>query len=96
MACLATFRLSSAQQAISQPSFRFMGTDYLFRWTDGKLFEFTPRHQSDLDKWTEMVSIIVYHDVRTGEGLAAQANGVLENYKAHHGVVRKTSSVPMT
>ena len=97
---IATAVLSNAPwlfaQADEKPAFQFKGTNYYFRWTDGKLFEFTPQGQAGLDKYADMVSVIVYHDVQTPDALAAQANTVLERYKNQNGVVIKTSSVPKT
>ena len=43
-----------------------------------------------------MVTINGYPDVHDGEALAAKANAVLENYKAHQAMVLKTDSIPRT
>jgi hypothetical protein len=43
-----------------------------------------------------MVTLLIYPKVTDGEGLAATANAVLENYKTNKAMVLKTSSVPRT
>ena len=43
-----------------------------------------------------MITVNAYPDVHDGEGVAAKANAVLENYKSHQGRVFKTRSVPRT
>lgn len=83
-------------QADEKPAFQFKETNFYFRWTNGKLFEFTPSGQANLNTYSDMVSVLVYRDVKTPDNLAAQANAVLQNYKDHNGVVLKTSSVPVT
>lgn len=95
VASMTQLRFVAAQTAPST-AFRFNGADYLFRWTNDKLFEFTPPGQTDLDHWTEMVSVVAYRDIKTADDLAAQANAVLEGGKSRGSVVLKTNSVPMT
>ena len=82
-------------QTTATPQLRFNGAAYLFRWTNGRLFEFTPEGQEDLDKWTEMVSVLVLRDVNSPEKLADFASILLERYKARHGLLR-TNTVPAT
>jgi len=43
-----------------------------------------------------MITVNAYPDVDDGEGLAARANELLENYKSPQARVLKTSSVPRT
>jgi hypothetical protein len=43
-----------------------------------------------------MMTVNAYPDVDDGDGLAATANAVLENYKKHDAKVLKTDSVPRT
>jgi len=77
-------------------AFSFGGIEYFHRFTTGDQHEYTPDGQSDLKAWTEMVTLLSYRQVKDGEGLAAKANAVLENYKANKAVVVKTDSVPRT
>lgn len=77
-------------------AFSFSENKYFHRYTKGDQHEYTPNSQEDLNAWTEMVTINLYRRVRAGEALAATANAVLENYKAHGAVVVKTASVPRT
>jgi hypothetical protein len=81
---------------MAKPAFAFAGVDYFHRWSKNTQHEFTPARQEDLEKWSEMLTVNVYPDVHDGDALAAKANAVLENYKAHHGMVVRTNSVPRT
>lgn len=77
-------------------SFVFNGVGYFHRWSKSDQHEFTPEKQEDLAKWSDMLTINGYPRVNDGEGLAATANAVLENYKSHQARVLKTRSVPRT
>jgi hypothetical protein len=85
-----------ASGAPVKPAFVFAGVDYFHRWSKNGQHEFTPGGQENLEKWSEMLTVNVYPDAHDGEALAAMANAVLENYKAHHGMVVRTNSVPRT
>ena len=61
-----------------QPAFVFRSAAYWNRWSNNNQHEFTPRGQEDLQKWSDMVTINLYPDVRDGEALAKTANAVLE------------------
>lgn len=80
----------------SRITLNFNQTEYVHRWSQNGLHEFTPPGQDDLSKWTDMLSINFYPQVTDGEGLALVANQVLENYKSQKGVVLRTVSVPRT
>ena len=79
-----------------QPAFSFRGVEYFHRWSQNDQHEFTPEKQEDLKKWSDMITLNAYPDVRDGEALAWKANAVLENYKSHKAMVLKTNSVPRT
>ncbi len=74
----------------------FAETKYFHRWSKDHQHEFTPEGQEDLQRWKDMVTINYYPQAKDGDGLAATANSVLENYKSHKALVVKTSSVPRT
>jgi hypothetical protein len=78
------------------PAFTFADVKYFHRFTDKDQHEYTPAGQEDLKAWTEMVTLLVYRNVKEGEGLASTASNVLETYKANRAVVVKTNSVPRT
>lgn len=80
----------------SRITLNFNQTDYVHRWSQNDLHEFTPPGQDDLSKWTDMLTINFYPQVNEGEGLALVANRVLENYKAQKGIVLRSASVPRT
>jgi len=80
----------------SKTTLNFNQTEYIHRWAQNDLHEFTPPGQEDLSKWTDMLSINVYRQVKDGEGLASVANQVLENYKQQKGRVLRTVSIPRT
>lgn len=77
-------------------SLTFNGATYLHRYSKGVTHEFTPKSQSNLDKWTDMVTLNVYDNVKDGEGLASAANTVLEAYKGAGAKVVRTNSIPRT
>jgi len=77
-------------------AFAFGTASYLHRFTQGNQHEYTPAGQEDLNAWTDMVTLLVYPAVKDGEGLAATASAVLDNYKANKAVVVRTDSVPRT
>ncbi len=58
--------------------------------------EYTPKGQEDLDHWADMITINYYRKVTDGEGLAAIANAVIQNYKNHQGRILGIHSVPRT
>ena len=78
------------------PAFTFGNVNYFHRFTEKDQHEYTPAGQEDLKAWTEMVTLLVYRNVKDGEGLASTASSVLETYKANRAVVVKTDSVPRT
>ena len=84
----------AAGPALKQ-AFVFRDLGYFHRWSQNEQHEFTPK-QEDLNKWSDMITVNGYPDVSDGEGLAARANAVLENYKNHEAKVLKTHSVPRT
>ena len=77
-----------------KPAFVFRSASYWHRWSNNDQHEFTPRGQEDLQKWSDMVTINLYPDVRDGAALATTASAVLENYKNHQAMVLKTDSAP--
>lgn len=80
----------------SKRAFAFGSVAYFHRWSQNDQHEFTPAGQEDLKKWSDMITVNGYPDVKDGERLAAAANAVLENYKKHQAKVLKTRSVPRT
>jgi hypothetical protein len=75
---------------------KFADQTYLLRWSSKHQHEFTPSGQDDLSRWTDMITINTYPDVRDGDGLADVANRVLGTYKQNNAVVVRTASVPRT
>ncbi|HEX8490198.1 MAG TPA: hypothetical protein VF626_04200, partial [Chthoniobacterales bacterium] len=89
-----TLVASGAASAPREPAFVFRNVGYFHRWSQNEQHEFTPEKQEDLKKWSDMITVNGYPDVDDGDGLAATANAVLENYKKHEAKVLKTNSVP--
>jgi hypothetical protein len=96
LAVAGTLTLSSAADNSKAPAFDFHEVSYFHRWSNNDQHEFTPDKQEDLDRWTDMITLNGYPSVHDGDGLAATANTVLENYKSHDGKILKTDSVPQT
>ncbi len=100
-ACLALFLAQNSIGAFlpqgtgkQVAAFSFAAVNYFHRYTKDDQHEYTPDGQTNLNAWKDMVTINFYRQAKTGEALASMANAVLENYKAHQGVVVKTASVP--
>jgi hypothetical protein len=87
---------SEEAKTASKKSVTFNKTEYVHRWSQGDQHEFTPPGQEDLSKWTDMLTVNVYHDAVDGDGLALVANKVLGAYQNHKGTVVRTDSVPRT
>jgi hypothetical protein len=83
-------------RAAEPKSFTFLDTTYVHRWSKANQHEFTPEEQDDLDKFEDMITVNGYPTVKDRDGLAAAANGVLENYKNAEAKILKTDSVPRT
>jgi hypothetical protein len=79
-----------------QSSVRLSDVQYFHRWSQNEQHEFTPQGQEELTRWTDMVTINYYRQVKDGDGLAMAANAVLENYKANRAMVVRTDSVAAT
>lgn len=77
-------------------AFAFQGRSYYHRFSKGDSSEFTPKGQEDLQKWTDMVTVVRYPTVESGEGLAKTANAVLDAYRDAGAVVVRTDSRPRT
>jgi hypothetical protein len=92
----ALARVPLLYAAPREAAIRFVGVDYFYRSTNNVLFEFTPRGQSDLDHWVDMVSIVVYRNATDANGLLNVANTVLDTNKQNHGVVLSTNSTTAT
>lgn len=93
---MAIGTLIAASLIYGLKDFSFSGSTYVHRYTKGNLHEFTPKVQSDLSKWTDMLTVNAYPNARNGDQLAATANAVLETYKKAGGAVLRTNSVPRT
>lgn len=88
--------LYAAQQGSEKAGLSFAGQEYFYRWADNVMFEFTPRGQSDLKHWTDMVSIVVYKNVTSANGLFAVAKSVTATNEQNHGVLLATQSTTAT
>ncbi len=92
---IALTGLTHASDPGGETTIEFAGERYVHRWSKDHQHEFTPVVQSDLERWTDMLTINVHPMVRDGEGLATVANTVLANYQQHGRIVR-TTSLPRT
>jgi hypothetical protein len=81
---------------LEAPAFLFEGDAYFLRLTRSDLREYASKTETDLSKFTDLVTINDYPTVKDGDSLAKTANAVLETYKQNKAFVVKTSSVPRT
>jgi len=88
--------LASVLSTMSPPDFSFMGQSFFHRYSKDGLHEYTPKEQTDLEKWKDMMTLNVYADVKDGDKLAEVANTVLTRYEKNGGKVVRTNSVPRT
>ena len=77
--------LAQNRQSNSAPAKepRFDGDDYFHRWSKAGQHEFTPKNDTDLNAWRDMVTINVHRNAADGDGMARMANGILGNYRRH-------------
>lgn len=73
----------------------FNNSQFKHRWSQGTQHEFTPDPQTNLDAWTDMITVNVYPGVTSGESLSATANLVLSKYQQFGKIIR-TDSKPKT
>jgi hypothetical protein len=85
-----------AAQPPKPAALKFLGLNYVKRFSQGSMVEYTPEGQDDLKKWTDMITVNKYSKVTTGEALAKTANAVLDTYKRNQATVVRTNSVPRT
>jgi hypothetical protein len=76
-------------------SIHFGPVDYQHRWSKAGQNEFTPKSETDLAAWQDMITINVFESVSTGDQLADVANRIVGNYQAH-GVIVRTDAKPRT
>lgn len=69
------------------------GLGYEHRWSQAGQNEFTPAGQEDLQRWQDMLTLVVRADIVDGEALAGLGNGLLESYQ-RSGVIVRTDSRP--
>lgn len=80
-ACAAVALCPDVLAGTSMPTLNFNGQDYVLREAkDGTVFNFTPRDQPDVQKRTDLFSVVTYRDVQNYEQLVAQKNRVVATY----------------
>ena len=98
-ACLLIASMSIAQSTDGRSkeamTLNFRGTDFVHRWSKDGQNEFTPRNDSDLAKWRDMITVNVHESVANGDQLAEVANRILSNYQ-RRGKILRTDSNPRT
>ncbi len=73
---------------------KFDDADYIYRWSKGNQYEFTPVDQPNLKKWQDMLTIVYYPQAKDGNSLAEVANNVLGSYQKHAVKILRTASKP--
>jgi len=101
-ACLLGFSLVSVSIAQTTDArgkeaitLNFRGTDFVHRWSKDGQNEFTPRSDSDLATWHDMITVNVHESVANGDQLAELANRIRTNYQ-RRGKILRTDSKPRT
>lgn len=96
LSVVITLAVSQDPGAKERPSFTFVKQPYFFRYSKNNLAEYTPKKQTDLNKWTEMVTVNTYSQAKDGEALAKIANNTLALYKEYSAMIVKSDSKPRT
>ena len=92
---VALLAMAGPGPAAAAETLALAGVEYEHRWSRNGQNEYTPAGQEDLERWRDMLSLVVRADVADAEGLAAVANGLLEDYRKMGAIVR-TDSRPAT
>lgn len=79
-----------------QASFTFVKQPYYFRYSKNNLTEYTPKGQSNLNNWKDMMTVNSYAEVRDAEALAKVANNTLSLYREYSAMIVKSDSKPRT
>lgn len=92
--CLLSFAAgASAQSAPKHRStpmtIRLGDASYVHRWSQNGQNEFTPRGETDLSKWRDMVTISVFENVTTSEELAELVNRIVAHYESQGTILRR-------
>ena len=92
----ATGTVDAAPAGQAEPlRLAFRGTGFVHRWSKADQHEFTLAPDTDLNSWSDMITLNVHAKARQGEQLADVANQVVANYQ-RHGKVLLTRSEPRT
>lgn len=88
---MSMMTIAFAQTQTDPMTIRYNGKEFVHRWSKDNQHEFTPTGQEDLASWTDMLTLVAYHDVYDGQDLAAVSNKVLSDSKSR-GKILKTDS----
>lgn len=69
-------------------------TDFLYRWSSDIQFEFTPVGQEDLKKWSDMITLISFQNVKDKQALTNAAAESLKYYESQKGIILTAKSLP--
>ncbi len=86
LALLPALALAAGAEELS-----FDNVNYQHRWSKNGQNEFTPPAETDLNHWTDMITINVIDQATDGDKLAQLANLVLKRYQTAGKVVRTNS-----
>lgn len=87
--------IASGTGGIAGRTLQFNKTRFIHRWHKDGQHEFTPEAETDLARWTNMVTINLHRAATDGDKLADIANRIVANYR-QAGRVLKTASKPAT
>ncbi len=76
------------------PMVTFGGVPYFYRWRNANMRELTPRGQEDLQRWSDMVTVVYYPQVRDEAALLATAKAIAQAYQRNQGTLLKTETAP--
>ena len=91
--CVAFSTFAQTSSAQAGATLVFQGTEYQHRWSKQDRHEFTPKGQSNLEQWRNMLTINVQTKVTSAEQLAMVADNTLSLYEKQ-GYVLNAESQP--
>lgn len=87
----ATHTPKSSAKESTQPAFTFGNVEFFHRYTNENLHEYTPAGQSDLEAWTDMMTVNRHPNITDQDNLENFANAMLKGFDQFGQVIRVDS-----
>jgi hypothetical protein len=84
----------TAKEAEGNSAFSFQNTRYFYRWPLGDQQFFTPKGQTELGTWSDMIIVGRYPTVQDGAALTTAVNTIFGNSKKRGAIVLGAHYIP--